>query len=197
MKLFLSLLFLVSAAQAGVYKLDSDHSQVGFTVKHLMVTKVNGSFKKFEGSFDFDAAKKELKEVNVAIDSDSIETGVADRDKHLKSDDFFNTKKFPKILFKSNKVEMAADGKSSKISGMLTMRDKTLPITLDVVNNGEVEFMGVKKVGFTATGKLNRKDYGVAWNKSLDKGGVVVSDEVTILIEGEANLDAAKAAAKK
>ncbi len=196
MKFFAALFLMASIAHAGVFKLDPAHSQVGFTVKHLMVTNVKGTFKKFTGQFSYDSAKKELKDIDVVIDADSIETGVGDRDDHLKSDDFFNAKKYSKITFKSQKVDMATDGKSAKVKGLLTMRDKALPITLDVVNNGEVEFMGVKKVGFTATAKVNRKDWGISWNKSLDKGGVVVSEEVTINIDGEANLDDGKPAKK-
>ncbi len=192
MKVFAVLFLFASMAQAGFYKLDLAHSQVGFTVKHLMVTNVKGSFKKFDGQFNYDPTKKELKDIDVVIDTESIETGVPDRDGHLKGEDFFNAKKYPKITFKSQKGEMSADGKTSKVKGMLTMRDKTLPAVLEVINNGEVEFMGVKKVGFSATTKVNRKDWGVSWNKALDKGGVAVSDEVTIVIDGEANLEEAK-----
>ena len=196
MKLFVMMFLFAASATAGVYKLDPAHSQAAFTVKHLMVTNVKGDFKKFEGKFNYDSAKKELKDIDVVIDTDSIETGVADRDNHLKGNDFFDAKKYPKIIFKSQKGEMAADGKTGKVKGMLTMRDKTLPVVLDVTNNGEVEFMGVKKIGFSATTKVNRKDWGVSWNKSLDKGGVAVSDEVIINIEGEANLDDGKPAKK-
>ena len=192
MKVFAVIFLFASMAQAGIYKLDLAHSQVGFTVKHLMVTNVKGSFKKFEGQFNYDPTKKELKDIDVVIETESIETGVADRDGHLKGEDFFNAKKYPKITFKSQKGEMSADGKTAKVKGLLTMRDKTLPVVLDVINNGEVEFMGVKKVGFSATTKVNRKDWGVSWNKALDKGGVAVSDEVTIVIDGEANLEEAK-----
>ncbi len=196
MKVF-SLMFLITAsAQAGIYKLDPAHSQVGFSVKHLMVSNVKGDFKKFDGKFNYDSAKKEVKDIDVTIETDSVETGVADRDNHLKGNDFFDAKKYPKMIFKSQKAELAPEGKVTKIKGMLTMRDKTLPVVLDVTNNGEVEFMGVKKVGFSASTKVNRKDWGLAWNKALDKGGVAVSDEVTISIEGEANLDDGKPAKK-
>ena len=196
MKLLVVMLFFASVAQAEVYKLDVAHTQVGFSVKHLMVTNVKGTFKKYTGQFNYDSGKKELKDIDVVIDTNSIDTGAKDRDDHLKSDDFFNAKKYSKITFKSQKVEMVPDGTSAKINGLLTIRDKTLPIVLDVTNNGEAEFMGVKKVGFTATTKISRKDWGVAWNKSLDKGGVVVGEEVTITIEGEANLSDGKPAKK-
>ena len=192
MKVFALIFLFVATTQAATYKLDPAHSQVGFSVKHLMVTNVKGEFKKFDGKFNYDSAKKEVKDIDISIDTESIETGVVDRDTHLKSNDFFDAKKYPKITFKSQKAEITPDGKTTKVKGMLTMRDKTLPVVLDVINNGEAEFMGVKKVGFSASTKVNRKDWGVSWNKGLDKGGVVVSDDVMIVIEGEANLDDGK-----
>ena len=106
MKVFAVIFLFASMAQAGIYKLDLAHSQVGFTVKHLMVTNVKGSFKKFEGQFNYDPTKKELKDIDVVIETESIETGVADRDGHLKGEDFFNAKKYPKITFKSQKGEI-------------------------------------------------------------------------------------------
>ncbi len=196
MKVFALMFLFAATTQAATYKLDPAHSQIGFSVKHLMVSNVKGDFKKFDGKFNYDSAKKEVKDIDVIIDTESIETGVADRDAHLKGGDFFDAKKYPKLIFKSQKAELTPDGKITKVKGMLTMRDKTLPVTLDVTNNGEVEFMGVKKVGFSASTKVNRKDWGLAWNKALDKGGVAVSDEVTINIEGEANLDDGKPAKK-
>ncbi len=196
MKVFALIFLFTASTQAATYKLDPAHSQVGFSVKHLMVTNVKGDFKKFDGKFNYDSAKKEVKDIDVSIDTESIETGVPDRDAHLKGNDFFDAKKYPKITFKSQKAELTPDGKTTKIKGMLTMRDKTLPVVLDVTNNGEVEFMGVKKIGFSASTKVNRKDWGVSWNKALDKGGVAVSDDVMIVIEGEANLEDGKAVKK-
>lgn len=183
-------------SMGAVYKLDKAHTDIGFTVKHLMVSNTKGQFKSYEGQFDFDSKKKEVKGIEVTIDTASIDTGNADRDKHLKNDDFFNVEKFPKMTFKSDKAVAVKEGKVVKVPGTLTIRDKSQPVTLDVTFNGETEFMGTKKVGFTATTKVNRKDFGVSWNKTLDKGGLAVADEVKISIEGEADMDAPKPAQK-
>lgn len=187
MKTMLSIAFTVfaSAAFAAQYELDSAHSEVGFSVKHLMISNVKGHFDKFSGSFDYDGAKKTLKDVNVTIEVGSVNTANGKRDEHLQSPDFFDAKKFPKMTFKSTKVEM--NGATAKVTGDLTIRDKTKSVVLDFTNNGEAEFMGTKKIAFTGTGKIKRADFGLAWNKTMDKGGVVVGDDVTIQIEGEAN----------
>jgi polyisoprenoid-binding protein YceI len=196
MRVFAALLLLSSWAQATTYKLDPAHTEIGFAVKHLMVSTVKGHFNKYDGKFNYDGAKKELKDIDVSIDASSVDTGQVKRDEHLQSDDFFSVKKFPKITFKSQKVDWAADGKTGKVSGLLTIRDKTKPVTLDIVNNGEVDFGGAKHLGFSATGKINRKDFGVSWNKAMDHGGVALSDDVTINIDGEANIDDGKTAKK-
>lgn len=188
--LVLGSLLLSGTAQAASYFLDKDHTSVGFAVKHLVISTVKGSFNKFSGTFDYDPTKKTLSNLNVEIDTDSITTGNKDRDDHLRSNDFLNAPKFPKITFKGEKVEFAADGKTGKITGPLTIRDKTKTVTLDVVNNGEADFMGTKKIGFSATTKISRGEFGVSWNKTLDKGGVAVGDEVTVTIDGEANMKA-------
>ena len=145
------------------------------------------------GSFDYDSAKKQIKNIIVDIDVASVNTNEPDRDKHLKTSDFFDAAKFPKMTFKSEKVEF--EGKKGKATGMLTIRDKTKPVVLNFTFNGETEFMGTTKVAFSASTQIDRKDFGLTWNKKLDKGGVAVGDEVTISIDGEANM-AAPAKAK-
>jgi polyisoprenoid-binding protein YceI len=194
MKLFVALLaaplLAAQMASAASYKLDPAHSEIIFSVKHLMVSTVSGNFKKFDGSFDYDPAKKELKNLVVNIDTSSVDTRETKRDDHLKTEDFFASQKFPKMTFKGEKAEFDKDGKSAKVHGMLTIRDKTKPITLDVKEIGEAEFMGVKKLGFVATTDLDRKDFGLMWNKQMDKGGAIVGDKVTVRINGEANQEA-------
>lgn len=186
-KLAVAALFLLgSGAFASTeYTIDSAHSEVGFSVTHLMISKVRGRFNKFEGKFNFDEAKKELSNVDVKIDVASVDTNEKKRDEHLTSGDFFDAKEFPTMTFKTEKVEKI--GKKSKLIGTLTIHGKSQKVTLDVEYKGSiVDPMGNNKVGFAATGKINRKDFGINWNKSLDKGGVALGDEVTITIEGEA-----------
>lgn len=185
--LVLATLF-ASSTFAAKYELDKSHLDVGFSVKHLMISNVKGRFDKVDGTLDFDAAKKDLKEVVVNIDPASINTGNKDRDDHLRSPDFFDVKKYPKMTFKSKKVEWAKDGKTAKITGDLTIKDKTKEVVLDTEYGGEAEMMGTKKVAFSGKAKLNRKDFGLAWNKVLETGGVAVGEEISITIDGEANM---------
>ena len=175
-------------SQAENYKLDTSHTEIGFSVKHLLISNVKGRFSKFSGTFEYDKSARSLKNLNIEIDPASISTSEKDRDEHLRSDDFFDVKKYKKITFNGDKAEFSEDGKSIKVLGKLKMKDKELPVTLNVTLNGEAEIEGTKKVAFTAQTEINRKDWGISWNKSLDKGGVAVSEEVKILIEGEANL---------
>lgn len=192
-KLILSLGFFLSAvSMAAPYKLDAAHTDVGFSVTHLMISKVKGRFTKFDGGFDFDEKKAELKSIDVKIETSSVNTDNAKRDEHLVSDDFFQVKKFPEMTFKSDKVE-AKDGKPVKVHGNLTIKGVSKPVTLDVEYRGSiVDPWKNEKVGFSASTKINRKDFGLNWNQNLDKGGVAVSDEVTITIEGEAVKNAKK-----
>lgn len=179
-------------AEKVAYQLDTTHSEVGFNVKHLMIANVKGRFPKFEGTFQFDDAKGELSDLDVKIEAASVNTNEAKRDEHLQSPDFFDTKNNPNITFKSEKVE-SKKGKPSKVHGTLTMRGVAKKVALDVDYKGMVkDAWGNDKVVFVATTKINRKDFGVSWNKALDKGGVAVSDEVTITIDGQAQKVAKK-----
>lgn len=175
-------------AQAENYKLDTSHTEVGFSVKHLLISNVKGRFGKFSGTFEYDKAAKTLKNLAIEIDPASISTNEKNRDDHLRSPEFFDVKKYKTVTFTGEKAEFAADGQSMKVTGQLKMKDKSLPVVLDIKINGEAEVEGVKKVAFTATTEINRKEWGINWNKSLDKGGLAVSEEVKILIEGEANV---------
>lgn len=175
-------------AQAENYKLDTAHTEIGFSVKHLLISNVKGRFGKYSGTFEFDKAAKSLKNLKIEIDPASINTSQSDRDEHLRSDEFFDVKKYKKITFTGEKADFSEDGKTIKVSGKLKIKDKELPVILNVTLNGEAEIEGTKKIAFTAQTEINRKDWGINWNKNLDKGGVAVSEEVKILIEGEANL---------
>jgi polyisoprenoid-binding protein YceI len=185
-QLLVSLVFF-SVHQVGMakdYNVDAAHSSVGFSVSHL-VSKVKGSFKKFEGSFSFDAAKPEASKVTAEAFVASVDTNDAKRDTHLQSEDFFDAKKFPKFTFVSKKFTSNGD-KKFKMAGDLTMRGVSKPVIFDVDFSGEGDdAWGNHRVGFDATTKVNRKDYGINWNKALDKGGFVVGDDVTININVE------------
>ncbi len=177
------------------YKLDPSHGEVGFSVKHLMISTVKGHFNKYEGSFHFDEAKNEISKVDVKIDAKSINTNDTKRDDHLKGDDFFATEKNPNLTFKSDKP-IAMVNKKAKVPGVLNMRGVSKPVVLEVEYIGAVtDAWGNDRVGFNATTTVNRKDFGIIWNKALDKGGVTVGEEVTIHIDGEAIKEKAAAPA--
>ena len=165
------------------WSLDPSHSQIGFKVKHLMVTNVRGVFNEYNGSIytpgdDFPDA-----EIELSINPASISTGDATRDTHLKSPDFFDAKNFKEINFKGTKLERT--NKSEYVLlGDLNIKGVTKRIKLDVEFNGIVKDpWGGKRAGFVITGKINRKDFGLSWNTVLETGGVMVGDEVTIKCE--------------
>ena len=193
--LALALVFTAASARAEkeTFVLDKNHTVFGFKVRHF-VTKVPGKFAKFEGTIVLDRAKPEESSVDLKIDATSIDTGVANRDKHLNSADFFDTAKFPEITFKSTKI--AAKGKDAfEVTGDLTMRGVMKAVTLTVTSNGFTsDGRGGQKTGFDVTGKLNRKDFGVSWNAMVDQNAML-SDEVDLEISVEANKPAPKPAA--
>jgi polyisoprenoid-binding protein YceI len=187
-----------ASLSAAPYALDGYHSEVGFKVKHLMISTVPGKFKSFSGGFDFNAAKGQIKDVSVTVDVTSIDTGVEMRDKHLRSGDFFDAEKNPSATFLAEgPVKVLAD-KAVKVPGTLTLRGVTKPVVLEVTYGGSVvDPMGKSRVAFEAETKINRSDFGVSWNKQMDKGGVMISEEVRIVITGEATLVEAAKADKK
>jgi polyisoprenoid-binding protein YceI len=192
----LALAFVFSAASARAEKetfvLDKYHTQIGFKVRHF-VSKVGGHFGRFEGTITLDRLKPEESSVELRIEAASIDTGNPNRDKHLNSPDFFDTAKFPEITFKSTKI--AAKGQDTyEVTGDLTMRGVTKPVTLTVTANGFTgDGLGGQKAGFDVGGKLNRKDFGVSWNKVVDQGAML-SDDVDLEISVEANKPAPKSA---
>lgn len=161
------------------WNIDPTHSEVQFKVRHLVISTVTGYFRKFEGSLsteneDFDGGK-----VTFSLDVDSIDTNQADRDGHLKSDDFFNAEKFPQITFEG---ELKKVGENQyKLSGPLTIRDNTHNVELDAELGGiMVDPYGNTKAGFEVNGKVSRKAFGLLWNATTEAGGVVVGDEVKL-----------------
>jgi polyisoprenoid-binding protein YceI len=189
--LALSMLLVPALASAQVekYTVDVAHSEIGFTVRHF-VSKVPGRFKQFEGEIQMDPKDPTTMVINGKAKTASISTDNERRDAHLQTPDFFDAANNPEVTFKSKKV--TKDGDKYTVLGDLTMRGVTKEVPL------QVEVLGVQgnKAGFEATGRVNRKDYGINWNKTLDTGGTVLSDDVDITLRIEANKQEAEAAKK-
>ncbi|HEY3446833.1 MAG TPA: YceI family protein [Myxococcales bacterium] len=173
-------------ALAADYDIDSAHSQVGFAVKHLMVSTVKGEFGKVSGTVSYDPKKPEATVLDVTIDTTSINTREAKRDGHLKSPDFFDTEKFATATFKSTKVQSAGKGKL-KVTGDLTIKGITKPVTLEVTGpSAEAKSpWGQTVIAASAIGKVSRRDFGMTWNKTLDGGGLLVGENVDLSIDAE------------
>ncbi len=193
--LLLSTLLLALASSqvlATPYAIDPAHTNVTFTAPHLVISKVKGRFDKFSGSFEYDEKTQQLDKVEVTIKTTSINTNEADRDKHLRSPDFFDVVKFPEMKFVSTKV-IYNNSKPDKVEGILSIRGVKKPVTLDVEYKGAItDAWGNRVIAFEVEGTVNRKDFGMIWNKALDKGGVTVGDEIKIDIDGEAKIPTAK-----
>ncbi len=187
LKLFLALLLAIvshSFAQTK-WKFDKAHTNIGFSVTHLVITEVEGKFKKFKGSVITDGNNFENAKIEFSADVNSISTGNKKRDNHLKSDDFFNAAKFPKLTFKSKSFKKVSDNKY-KLVGDLTIRGITKEVTLDVTLNGIIKDpWGGTRAGFKITGEINRFDFGLKWNKLIEAGGAVVGKTVRIIINAE------------
>jgi polyisoprenoid-binding protein YceI len=166
---------------------DYAHSGIDFTVRHLLVSKVRGRFTKWTGSLEIDEQDYSKSHAEVEIDVASVETHVQQRDDHLRSGDFFEVEKHPKLTFKSTSV-VEKPGHHLAITGDLTLRGVTKEVVLDVERAGVVakDPWGKRRAGFTATTTINRKDFGVSFNQVLDAGGLALSEEVAITIEIEA-----------
>ncbi|MGP8216443.1 MAG: YceI family protein [Bacteroidia bacterium] len=170
------------------WKIDPAHSHVEFKVKHLVISSAKGEFTKYDATVE--SSKDDFTDAKITFeaDVDSISTGNPQRDGHLKSDDFFNAASFPKLKFVSKEIKKIS-GENYKLTGDLTIRDKSLPVTLDVVFGGISTVtlqVGRRTVaGFEIHGKINRQDYGLKWSATTEAGGLVVSDEVKIEITAE------------
>ncbi len=187
----LSALSFGSLAHASTWEIDPAHTSAGFKVRHLMIANVKGEFTGVTGKLNLDDKDILKSSVEVSMDVASVNTGNSKRDEHLKTADFFDAAKFPKLTFKSTKVEKQGD--KLAVTGDLTLHGVTKPVTLQVEFTSEVKDpWGNTRRGATATGKVNRKEFGLSWNKTLDGGGVAVGEEVQLNIEAE--LTKAKAA---
>lgn len=168
------------------WNLDPAHSAAEFKVKHLMISNVKGHFGKISGKLILDESDLSKSQVEAVIEAGSIETRDAQRDAHLKSEDFFHAEKFPTLSFKSSGIRVVGDGELA-VEGDLTIRGVTRNVTLSV--EGPTPPMkdpwGNTRVGISANTKINRKDFGLTWNAALETGGIVVGEEVTITLEAE------------
>jgi len=180
--MFAALLTTSVAFAADTYTIDPAHTSFDFTVKHMMISNVPGEFDKFSGQIMYSPTDLASSSANISIDVSSINTHIDKRDAHLKSPDFFDAAKFPTITFVSTKFT------PGYITGNLTIKGVTKVITIPVTIAGPVKtMMGGQAIGITGTTTINRQDYGVNWNKTLDQGGVAVSDDVAITISIEAD----------
>jgi polyisoprenoid-binding protein YceI len=171
--------------QKTTWIIDAAHTNVGFSIKHLMISTVRGSFTQAQGTVKVDENDPTTAEIDITIATASVTTRDEKRDAHLRSPDFFDAERFPTMTFRSKRVERAS-GDSFRVIGDLTIRDVTKEVGLDVELLGRVKDpWGNEKAGFEATTKINRSDYGLTWNAALETGGVLVGDEVKISIEAE------------
>lgn len=174
-------------ASANEWVVDDSHSSVTFTITHLMITDVKGEFGTVAGTVKYDPKNPTAAQFNITADVTAIDTNNEKRDQHLRSPDFFDTKKFPKATFVSTRVRKA-DGNKIRVLGNLTIRGVTKPVEVVTEIKGPVtDPWGTVKVAASTTVEINRKDYGINWNKNLDAGGVVVGDVAKLTIDLELN----------
>jgi polyisoprenoid-binding protein YceI len=166
------------------WQIDPAHSNVKFAVTHMVVSEVEGAFKKFDGTIEYAESNLSDAKVNFTVDVNSVDTDNEKRDGHLKSDDFFNAEKYPQMKFQSTSFTPVS-GKKYKMVGNLTIRDVTKPVTFDVTYNGSVTNGGKSKAGFKATTTINRFDYNLKWDRATEAGALVVDKEVTVTVNAE------------
>jgi polyisoprenoid-binding protein YceI len=168
------------------WQLDGAHSSVSLTVRHMVIAKVRGRFTKWDAKLDLDTADLARSAVEVDLEAASIDTGVADRDTHLRSPDFLDAARHPSLRYRSRRVEVVSSDRL-RVVGDLTVRDVTREVVLDVEYGGQgKDPWGNQRVGFTARASLNRKEFGLTWNQALETGGVLVADRVDVEIELQA-----------
>lgn len=164
----------------GDYVLDPAHTRIGFVARHAMVTKVRGAFHQFEGTAHLDGAHPARSTAQVVIKAESIDTGVEQRDQHLRTNDFLDVPNFPDIIFRSTSVEPRSDAEY-RVTGDLTIKDTTRPVTVDFEYAGNaVDPSGNLRVGLEGSVTISRKEFGVTWNAALEGGGVLVGDKVVL-----------------
>ncbi len=184
---FLALFILSQTVFATTYTIDPDHSSATFKIRHLL-SNVQGNFKTFEGVVDYEPGKPETWKTTATIQANSIDTNVAKRDEHLKGPEFFDVEKFSTITFVSTRAEQV-DETHAKLNGLLTIHGVEKPVTLDLEIHGIAKDpWGNTRAAFTGTTQVNRKDFGLAWNKAVETGQLLVGEEVQITLEIESIL---------
>lgn len=177
--------FAASTVHASVYEIDASHTTIGFSVKHMVVANVKGSFGKFEGTINFDAAQPQAMTAAATIDVSSVDTGNEKRDAHLLESDFFDATAFPQIFFETTAVEGTLP--NLVLVGNLSMKGVTKQIRLPVEFNGPItDPWGNERIGMSGSTDINRQDFGITWSNKLDNGGLVVADIVRLIVEIEA-----------
>lgn len=176
----------VSGKFAGKWTIDKAHSNVKFTVTHMVVSEVDGSFKNFEGTLEHTKADYSDAKINFTVDVNSVDTDNENRDKHLKSADFFDAEKYPQMKFVSTAFKPLGNNKYT-LEGNLTIKDVTKPVSFDVTYGGTINTQRGAKAGFKAKATINRFDYNLKWDRATEAGGLVVSKEVHITINAELN----------
>jgi len=167
------------------WTIDPAHTDIRFSVRHMMISTVRGSFEEFTGTVDFDENDPTATQIDVTIQADSVNTREPKRDGHLKSPDFFDAETYPALTFKSTRVE-PVDDQHAKLYGELTIKDVTKEVALDVEYLGSATSpWGQTSAGFVASGKINRADWGLTWNQALEAGGVLVGEEIGLGIDVE------------
>lgn len=170
-------------APSGTYVVDPTHTRIGFVARHAMVTKVRGSFNQFEGAGTFDAEDPARSTMELTIQAKSIDTRNADRDNHLRSNDFFAMDEYPEIVFRSTGVEQTGDT-TFAVTGDLTIKGVTKPVTIEFEYTGtSIDPYGKRRLGLEGMTTINRKDWGVTWNVALEAGGLLVSENIDLEFE--------------
>lgn len=168
------------------WNIDATHSHVTFAVRHMMVSTVKGRFSMLSGTLNIDDANPDKSWVDAEVDTASIDTGDPNRDNHLRAPDFFDVEKYPRMTFKSTKIEPAGNNEY-KVTGDLTLHGVTKPVVLNVEYSGQIKDpYGFQRAGFNAKTKISRKEWGLTWHTLLETGGAVVGDEVKIELDVEA-----------
>jgi polyisoprenoid-binding protein YceI len=171
------------AALTGEYTIDPSHSEIGFVARHAMVTNVKGYFQDFDGTLHLDGTDPSKSTATIDVKMESIETGSADRDGHLKSSDFFKIDEFPTMTFRSTKAE-ALGGDDYRITGDLSILGVTKPLSIDLEFNGSAKDpFGNERVGFEGKAEILRSEWGLTWNAALETGGVLVSDKIKLTFD--------------
>ncbi|MFJ3533938.1 YceI family protein [Streptomyces sp. NPDC090109] len=179
------------AALTGDYTIDPAHSSIGFTVRHAMVTNVRGTFAEHEGALKLDGTDPGASTASIDVKIASVDTGIADRDGHLRGGDFFDAERFPLMSFRSTRAERLG-GDAYRITGDLTIKDVTRPLSIDLEFNGAAtDVYGNERVGFEGSAEILRSEWGLTWNAALETGGVMVSDKVKLTFDISAIKNAA------